>query len=344
MPNPYTLVFGQPPVEMIERTAQIDHIVSDFDSASPANYINLITGIRGSGKTVLITEIAKRLEKKKNWIVINLNPQRDLLTGLAARLNSIQSLNKIFREARINLSFLGIGLEIDTVPPITDIEDALFRMLHSIGKRGKKVLVTIDEVTNSKDMRIFASSYQLMLRERLPVFLLMTGLYKNIDSLKNADGMTFLERAPRTVLRSLDLDLIAQNYIRTLKAGQDKAQRLAAMTKGYSFAFQTIGYYAWEHPKSETNILRDAQNYLFEFAYHKIWSELSRKDREVIIAISKSKTSKIADIREQLHYSSNQFNPYRNRLLKAGIIECPSDGYIELALPFFDTYALQTRN
>ena len=48
------------------------------------------------------------------------------------------------------------------------------------------MLITIDEVTNSKDIRIFTSAFQIFLREGLPVFLLMTGLYAHIERLRNA--------------------------------------------------------------------------------------------------------------------------------------------------------------
>ncbi|MBR3317729.1 MAG: hypothetical protein IKG21_07965 [Atopobiaceae bacterium] len=34
-------------------------------------------------------------------------------------------------------------------------------------------------------MRVFAASFQVFLRQNLPVFLLMTGLYENINELQN---------------------------------------------------------------------------------------------------------------------------------------------------------------
>ena len=61
MSNPYTLVFGQPPLEMIERKSQSERIISEFCQEHPSNYLNLVTGIRGCGKTVFITQIANRL-------------------------------------------------------------------------------------------------------------------------------------------------------------------------------------------------------------------------------------------------------------------------------------------
>ena len=341
MSNPYTLVFGQPPVENIERTAQAERIVSEFCQERPSNYINLITGIRGCGKTVFITEIAERLRRRKEWIVVNLNPKRDLLVSLAAKLESDAALRRIFKEAEINLQAFGIGIGIKGGYPVSDIEEALTRMLQSIKKHGKRVLITIDEASNTKEMRIFASSYQIFLRERLPVFLLMTGLFKNIDRLRNADGMTFLERAPRTRLSSLDLTVISVRYKETLGIGEDKAIHLAHMTKGYPFAFQTIGYFTWENPDDPEKAAAEAKEYLIEFAYNKIWSELSGKDREVVRAIAQVPSGEIFQIRKALDYTSNQFNPYRDRLIKSGIITGEESGLVEFTLPFFDAFALK---
>ena len=339
MSNPYTLVFGRPPLEIIERKTQADRIVSEFCQEHPSNYLNLVTGIRGCGKTVFITRIASRLREKKEWVVINLNPQRDLLTALAAKLNSDQVLNRIFTEAEINLQAFGLGVAIKGAPPVTDIEEALTRMLRSLRKQGKRVLVTIDEVTNSRDIRVFASAYQIFLREELPVFLLMTGLFNHMDRLRNAEGMTFLERAPRTVLSPLNFTAMVDKYAGTLKVSEETAVRLARETKGYSFAFQVVGYYAWEKPGRMDQALKDAREYLFEFAYRKIWTELSAKDREVALAVYRSGTGEVARVRELMNWSSNQFNPYRDRLLKSGVITSPQSGYVELALPWFGEYA-----
>ena len=341
MSNPYTLVFGQPPLENIERSAQLERIVSEFTQERPSNYINLVTGIRGSGKTVFITEIAEKLEKQKQWEIINLNPQRDLLVSLAAKLESNNALRRIFRETEINLEAFGIGMGIKGVAPISDIEEALTRMFKEMKKRGKRVLITIDEVSNTREMRIFASAFQIFLREKLPVFLLMTGLFKNVNRLKNAEGMTFLERAPRTVLSPLNYSAMTLKYKETLKTGDDKATRLARLTRGYPFAFQTIGYFNWEYPDNPDKAEAEAKNYLYEFAYRKIWSELSGKDRETVKAISKVPSGEIFQIRKVLNYTSDQFNPYRDRLIKAGIITGEENGYVEFALPWFDEFALE---
>lgn len=338
MSNPYTLVFGQPPLEMVERTSHLERIISEFCAGRPSNYINLVTGIRGCGKTVFITEIAGRLRSKKDWIVVNLNPQRDLLVSLAAKLDSDKWLHRIFQEAQINLSAFGIGVGVKGSTKISDIEEALIRMLSSIKKQNKRLLITIDEVSNTKDMRIFASAYQIFLRESLPVFLLMTGLYKNIDSLRNAEGMTFLERAPRTYLTSLNMGSMTKKYMEVLKLKEDEAVRLAYVTKGYSFAFQAVGYFSWEYPEDKDKALSNAREYVYEFAYRKIWSELSKTDRKVVAAITKVPEGEVYMIRDILGYTNNQFNPYRDRLIKSGVIISPGNGIVEFALPWFGEF------
>ena len=339
MSNPYTLVFGQSPLEIIERKSQIENIISMFSAERPSNYLNLVTGIRGSGKTVFISTIAKRLSENKDWIVVNLNPKRDLLNGLAAALYSNKKVNLWIKEAKINLSFFGFGVEIKGEPQIVDIEVALNKMLNTIKKNRQRVLITIDEASNSKNMRAFTSAYQLLLREDLPVFLLMSGLYKSIDALRNADGMTFLERAPRTLLAPLKEDAIAENYNSTLSLSMDKAMYLARTTKGYSFAFQTVGYFVWDNTDNIDKALSDARDYLYEFSYNKIWTELSSKDRAVVIAMAKASSNEVSAIREKLGYTSNQFNPYRDRLLKAGVVYSEENGLLDFALPWFGEYA-----
>ena len=341
MSNPYTLVFGQPPFEVVERTAQAERIVSDFCQERPSNYLNLVTGIRGCGKTVFITQIAHRLREKPEWIVIDLNAQRDLLDSLAAKLASHQVLSQWFQEAEINLQAFGVNVGLKRSTAANDIEDVLIRMLRSIQKHRLRVLVTIDEATNSREIRAFASAYQIFIREGLPVFLLMTGLYHQIERLRNAEGMTFLERAPRTVLSPLNFIPMVRKYIETLRITEEKATRLAKATKGYAFAFQTIGYFCWEYPDNEAEAMTRARDYLSEFAYQKIWSELSKNDREVVLAVQKVPSGEIAGIRSILGWTSNQFNPYRDRLLKAGVLMSPQSGYVTLALPWFGEVAAE---
>ena len=336
--NPYTLTFGKSPEQIIERLSQMNEIISVFRNDPPTQQAYIITGVRGSGKTVFMTEIIKRLENWTDWITIELNPERDLLTGVAAKLSSENELARIFKSAKINLSFFGLGLEIKGAAPITDIEVALSKMLSSLKKHGKKILIAIDEVVNSKTMREFAHAFQILLRQDLPVYLIMTGLYDNVYSLQNEKTLTFLYRAPKIHLTPLSIGTIADNYSRTMQIPKETALEMARLTKGYPFAFQVLGYQTYENGGDYTGALSKFKQYLEEYVYEKIWSELSNKDQKVLSAMIKTQTGRIADIRNLLGMNTNQFNPYRARLIRKGIVNGDQYGYLRFALPLFDEF------
>ena len=340
--NPFSLAFGKEPVSYVDRDYQSNEILDSFMEENPTYQVCMITGIRGSGKTVLLSSIANKLRKVYGWVVIDLNPERDLLTMLAAELSNRKELLELFRDARINLSFLGLGLEIDGEPPITDIVVAIRRMLGKLTKSGKKVLITVDEASSTQHMREFASQFQIFMREGLNVFLLMTGLYDNIYELQNEKTLTFLYRAPKIALKPLSIPLISQKYREFFGISEEESVSMAKATKGYPFAYQVLGHLCWTNNKPWDQLLPAYDTYLEEFVYDKIWSELSSKDKAVLYAMCETPRSKVSEIRNKLQMSSNGFTVYRNRLLRKGVVYSPEYGYLAFPLPRFREFVART--
>lgn len=341
--NPFTLGFGKTPHTFISRTSEIQNVIEDFNSDLPASQSYLITGVRGSGKTVTMTAIANSLKEVGEWIIINLNPNRPLLETLVAKLYDQPDLQPLFIKAKFNLSLFGLGASFEKVAPVSDIEVALEKMLNQVKEIGKKVLVTIDEVTKSENIKIFTSSFQLLIREDLPIFLLMTGLYENIHELQNDSTLTFLYRAPRINLEPLDMVSIKNRYKEIFKIPASKAKRMAELTNGYSFAFQTLGYLCWknrEFLEDETALLPAYDDYLQSYVYQKLWTELSPQDRKVLSILSDEKLTKVKELREQLGFSSSMMSVYRDRLKRKGLIDVSSYGYVSLTLPRLNRYIL----
>jgi predicted transcriptional regulator len=96
----------------------------------------------------------------------------------------------------------------------------------------------------------------------------------------------------------------------------------------------------WENANNVEHAQAQSCQYLEDYAYEKIWAELSRKDKQVLHAIVQVKSGKIAEIRENLAMTSNEFNPYRQRLIKRGIISGNDRGYVKVLLPFLDAFVL----
>ena len=338
MANPFTIVFGRKPTEMIERFPQRHEIIENFTSENANQQIYMITGVRGAGKTVIMTSVADYLRNESGWIVVDLNPETDLIHGLAARLSNHAICRKWFQQAKLNLSYLGLGLEIEGVPPITDLETAVLNMIQHIKKHGKRLLITVDEATNTKQMRVFASFFQIMLREDLPVFLLMTGLYENIYELQNSKTLTFLYRAPKIQLQALEMNAIRLRYQSIFQIPEKQAVEMARLSGGYPFAFQLLGYLTWNQGGQYKEVIQEYQQSLYEYVYHKIWTELSPKDRVVLRGIAEAHDSSVKTVKEHLKMSDNEWAPYRQRLIRKGIIDASERGKVRLTLPLFQNF------
>lgn len=337
--NPFTLSFGKLPSQLVRRMQAHDEVLAEFTADNPSQQVFMISGIRGIGKTVFLTEVCHELEKDRDWIVVELNPTRDMLKSLMAKLVSERELVNIFKSANIDLSFFGFKVSIKGSTPIADEETALQKMLDSLKARNKRVLIAVDEATNTPFMREFASAFQIFLRNDAPVYLLMTGLYQNIDALQNEKALTFLHRAPKIQLEALNINAMAADYKKTLSISDAEALGMAKLSRGYSFAFQVLGYFKWKYRDGE-EYLTYAQQYLEDNAYAKIWSELSRKDRQVLCALAETKEGSVQSVRDHLGWSSAEFSPYRQRLIKRGVISGDEWGAIRFTLPFFDRFVL----
>ena len=90
MQNPFTTTFSKAPENTYIDTDKTTEILENFKYDNPSESVYKITGVRGSGKTVILAKIEERLRsedyKKLGWIVLDLNPSRDMLQQMAAML------------------------------------------------------------------------------------------------------------------------------------------------------------------------------------------------------------------------------------------------------------------
>ncbi|WP_032797208.1 MarR family transcriptional regulator, partial [Streptococcus sobrinus] len=124
---------------------------------------------------------------------------------------------------------------------------------------------------------------------------------------------------------------------------RDRAKRMAKLTNGYSFAFQTLGYLCWKNRdflEDETALLPAFDDYLQSYVYQKLWTEISPQDRKVLSALSGEKPTKVKALREQLGFSSSMMSVYRERLKRKGLIDVSHYGYLSPTLPRLNRYIL----
>lgn len=351
--NPYTLQFSYIPPQFIERTLVTNEIVSNYIMRVPTYRGIFITGVRGSGKTVILGDIRNKIALYTEWITVDLNPESNLLDSLARQLYLMPEIKAIFLKAKLDFSVLGIGVHVENANLVaSNEEDALKMMLETLKKCGKKLLVTIDEVTYGTDVARFSHALSSYAAADYDIYVLMTGLLENIKRIKNEKSLTFLYRAKVMELDELNITAIVADYHRVLKVSRDKAEELAKYTRGYSLAFQAIGYFSWKalcavDRDEEVNwneVYEQVDITLSELAYEKIWDELSELDKKVLTSLnnilkhSPNSTVKVDDIRSDLDMTSNTFTTYRKRLIDSGVVNSKQYGYLSFRLPRFENF------
>lgn len=342
--NPYSINFGQIPDELVMRMQPVITVKESFVHDNPKQQIYMITGIRGSGKTVFLAETAGRIAEENNWTVVDLNAEGDLLGELQEKLEKDDTLLKMI--GSVSVSAAGISVAAGTSKSESSAGIRIEKVLKTMKKHGRKLLITLDEASNTPQTRLLVSEFQIWLRHDLPVYLLMTGLYKNISSLQDDKNLTFLYRAPKIMMEPLNIGAMAQNYGQNLPVKASEALEMARITCGYAFAFQVLGSMTWEEKGDYKKALPRFRQCLEEYSYEKIWSELSAKDQDILVAIAENleegeKEIEVGVLRQQLGMSSNLFNQYRKRLLRQGIIETTKYGYISFALPEFSRFIME---
>lgn len=349
MQNPFTTTFSKAPEYTYISTEETAEIIDNFQYDIPSEAVYKITGVRGSGKTVILGKIEEAYQsednREKGWLVYRINPSRDMLKQLAAMMHKEPFMHEAPVSKSINLSAsimgngAGIGISKTANQEYFDIGAELDDMIALAAENAKRILIGVDEVSKTKEMIVFASEFGKWLRAGYPVYMVCTGLYENIQDLCNVSNLTFFRRATTVKTTPLNSISMAEVYRSRLNIDTSLARELAEMTKGYAYAFQELGviYFKKNENDSIENIKDRLRQELFAYSYEKIWEELSDNDRLLASLLTGKREYKREEILLLMEGKGANYSVYRDRLLKRGIITA-RQGYIALALPYFDEY------
>jgi len=341
MANPFNISFGEEPINMISRENELKDITSIFESDQPETKSYIITGPRGSGKTVLLGKVKEYFEKDKNWITVDLNPYIDMLEQLASKLYDKGKIKHLFLKTEFNFSFHGLSFSIKGENPITNVASLLDLMFEYLNKKNIKVLISIDDISSNDYVKPFIHSYQSFIREKYKVFIIMSGLYENVSNLESEKSLTFLLRTPKIYLKNLSLREISYSYKNVFDIDEKTSVKLAKLTNGYAYAYQLLGSLLYKSNLKDVNksILEKYDIQLENNVYSIIWESLSDKERIILISIAKT-DGKIKDILLEADISNSALQVYKKRLSNNGIINSNTRGVITFNLPRFKDFVL----
>ena len=135
-----------------------------------------------------------------------------------------------------------------------------------------------------------------------------------------------------------------------IKASDDILDRAALATRGFPYLMQLIGYYIIRYTeergtvdseimdKAEKASMSDMEDNVFK----PILLPLSDNDKLFLKAMAhQGHTVSIAKLQAALGEKGPAIQPYRKRLLDAGVIEAPRRGELVFAVPYLADYLLK---
>ena len=176
-----------------------------------------------------------------------------------------------------------------------------------------------------------------------------------VSSVLNDSVLTFLNRANKVELGLISTNLIKAYYDQVfrgmgIKASDDILDRAALATRGFPYLMQLIGYYVIryteEHGTIDSVIMDKAEKAsmsdLEDNVFKPILLPLSDNDKLFLKAMAQQgNTISTAKLQEALGDKGPAIQPYRKRLIDAGVIEAPRRGELVFAVPYLADYLLE---
>lgn len=213
--NPFKPTAGKMPPVLVGREKVTDDFLEGLANGEGApGRLMRITGPRGSGKTALLSELAS-IAEDEGWLVVNVSGSGDLLASLSRRLMRKSLFSEIAFKAQSPLA----SIEARRGPAsLDDFESILECATRGMTRRGKGLLVTIDEVQDASrdDIREIATAVQFMIRENQNIALVFAGITTGVPDILNGKSIIFLRRAKPEELDAIPLDEVRDSLRDTI--------------------------------------------------------------------------------------------------------------------------------
>lgn len=213
--NPFKPTAGATPPVLVGREPALEELDEALDDGAGSPYLlQFVTGARGAGKTVMLTEMGRRA-RERGWIVVDETATPGLLTRLTRAVrHHREQLGSSDRPriSRFGLNILGTGgdVRMEGAPrEAPDLRDEIGALCDAMDRHDGEtgLIITVDEIhtIRQEELDELAAIIQHLIREDRSVGLLMAGIPQAVeqmiaDNAQRPKVSTFLRRAERTVL------------------------------------------------------------------------------------------------------------------------------------------------
>ncbi len=356
--------FGNRPEQYIGRDGVIEQFMEGLrEPVGSRNRCTLFLGQRGMGKTALLLELSDRATKA-GYVVARVTAHEGMPKAIIEQfqLNGSQYFNDEKRKMTgVTAGVLGFTLGLtfsEAAERQYGFRSKMSLLCDKLAEKGKGALILIDEVRTSTAMREVAAAYQELVGDKKNVAIAMAGLPHAVSSVLNDQVLTFLNRATKVELGLISTNLIRAYYERAFKTVGVKISdtlldRAALATRGFPYLMQLIGYYLIQYTeeggtvnsKIMDKVEKAAMSDMEDNVFKPILSPLSDNDLLFLKAMARQgDVVTTAKLQSALGKKGPAIQPYRKRLLDAGVIESPRRGELVFAVPYLAEYLLENGN
>lgn len=378
--NPFAPGAGTPPPQLAGRDELRERasIALDRIRAGRSARSLIFYGLRGVGKTVLLTSIWNRAEDDGMIVVALETPEGRSLPGVlvpALRANLLR-LDRIkrategvtralralagFAKLKVKYADLEIGLDIEPEAGLADSGDLdadLADLLVAVGQAARErqtaVVLAIDElqyVPEAQLASLIAALHRAAQRE-VPITMIGAGLPQLLGQMGNAKS--YAERLFEFVALGPLEPSAAADAIRLPIEREDEqiddhaVAAIIAETQGYPYFLQEWGKHSWNEASESPITAEDVQSASalaiaeLDTSFFRVrFDRLTPKEKHYLRAMAElgQGPHRSGDVATVLQASVTTLAATRNSLMKKGMLFSPSHGDTAFTVPLFDAF------
>lgn len=358
--NPFKPTAGAEPPVLVGR----DKVIEDFadglaEGVGARGRLMRITGPRGSGKTVLLTELGD-MAREQGWEVVDETAREGFVSRIARTVCSTPAGADVSLDLHLGFADVHAGSSDDGAP---DLREALTMRAQELTRQHRGLLITLDEVQDADrdEMRELAAVVQHLIRERCDIAFVFAGLTAGVLDLINGEALTFLRRALPEELAAIPTEevraALEESIVGSgLRAEGDALALAAEATVGYAYLVQLVGYQVWRLGKSHAEqsdliTLEDARlgvdaamREFYDAVHESAVAGLPLRAMEYLLAMAEE-TGVVATsaVAERLGVDASCLTSYRRLLIQRQIIESNVRGYVEFSIPYTREFLLANK-
>lgn len=354
--NPFTPGFGHSPAILAGRSAALAEFDATLRGDLPEQRAILISGARGIGKTVLLSEFEARA-REAGWAVITLHTGSVSLLGeLRAEVVSLLRARDPHAETS-QLTGAGVSgfsatrATRDRYTAEPESTAGLMERLAALIERPQAgLLIVLDELQSIDRAQLYELSQHMqdLMRRHAHVVFVAAGLRAGVEALLSHDRTTFLRRAHRLDLHMVDIGTAAE-AIRMTVADTDMtitpeaAVAAGEVSQGYPYLIQLIGSKAWRSAQGSGSIqIEDVRASrvatiadMIRNVHGPALRGLSPRKLDYLRAmLPDADATRVSDIAARLGTDPRYQSTYRTRLIADDLIEPAGRGFVRFALPY----------